>query len=78
MQITLEQYRAQYARNAVSAQRRFEKVRDSGKNRTGYTLDELQAHADDARRFSLLPDEELRAHIAAAWNAASGGVLGAR
>ena len=72
MQITLDQYRAQYARNAVSAQRRFEKVAASGQNKTGYTLAELQGHADESRRLSLLSDDALRAHIAAAWARAAG------
>ena len=66
-QITLEQFRAGYARNAVSLRRRFEKVRDSGKNKTGYTLAELQHHADDSLRLSLLSDDDLRAHLDNVW-----------
>ena len=65
MQITLEQYRAGYARNAVSLQRRFEKIQASGKNNTGFTLAELQHHADDSLRLSRLSDDELRAHLSA-------------
>ena len=72
MTITIDQYRAQYARNAVSAQRRFDKVSASGKNKTGYTLAELQGHADESRRISMLSDDALRAHIAAAWAKAAG------
>ena len=67
MQITIAQFRAGYARNAVSLRRRFEKVRDSGKNKTGYTLAELQHHADDSLRLSLLSDDELRAHLDNVW-----------
>ena len=67
MQITIEQFRAGYARNAVSLRRRFEKVRDSGKNKTGFTLAELQHHADDSLRLSLLSNDELRAHLANVW-----------
>lgn len=79
MQITLKQYRAGYARNAISAQKRVDKVRASGKAKSGgYTVAELQGHADESLRLSLLPDADLRAHIAAAWNAASGGTLGTR
>jgi hypothetical protein len=66
MQLTIEQFRAGYARNAVSLQRRFEKIRDSGKNKTGFTLAELQHHADDSLRLSRLSDDELRAHLSAA------------
>jgi hypothetical protein len=69
MQITIEQYRAGYARNAVSLRRRFEKIRDSGKNNTGFTLAELQHHADDSLRLSLLSDDALRAHLASVVNA---------
>jgi len=69
MQITIEQFRAGYARNAVSLRRRFEKIRDSGKNNTGFTLAELQHHADESLRLSLLSDDDLRAHLAAAVNA---------
>ncbi len=65
MQITIEQFRAGYARNAVSLRRRFEKIRDSGKNKTGYTLAELEGHADQMLALSLLSDDELRAHLAA-------------
>jgi hypothetical protein len=64
MQITIEQFRAGFARNAVSLRRRFEKIRDSGKNKTGFTLAELQHHADDSLRLSLLSDADLRAHLA--------------
>jgi len=63
MNITLEQFRAGYARNAVSLQKRYEKILASGKNRTGFTLDELQQHADSSLRLSLLTDDELRAHL---------------
>tara|TARA_R110002126_G_scaffold260632_1_gene403610 strand:- start:5 stop:241 length:237 start_codon:yes stop_codon:yes gene_type:complete len=69
MKITIEQFRAGYARNAVSLQRRFEKIRDSGKNKTGFTLAELQHHADDSLRLSLLSDADLRAHLSAVVNA---------
>jgi hypothetical protein len=69
MQITLEQFRAGYARNAVSLRRRFEKIRDSGTNKTGFTLAELQHHADDSLRLSLLSDDDLRAHLASVVNA---------
>jgi hypothetical protein len=69
MQITLEQYRAGYARNAVSLRRRFEQIRDSGKNKTGFTLAELQHHADDSLRLSLLSDHDLRSHLASVVNA---------
>jgi hypothetical protein len=69
MQITIEQFRAGYARNAVSLRRRFEKIRDSGKNKTGYTLAELEGHADQMLALSLLSDDELRAHLASVVNA---------
>ena len=69
MKITIEQFRAGYARNAVSLRRRFENVRDSGNNKTGFTLAELQHHADDSLRLSLLSDDALRAHLASAVNA---------
>jgi hypothetical protein len=79
MQITIEQYRAGYARNAISAQRRVDQVRTAGKAKSGgYTVAELQGHADEALRLSLLSDEELTAHIGGAWDKASGGVLGTR
>lgn len=63
MQITLAQFRAQYARNAVSLRKRYERIAASGKNNTGFTLDELKGHADSSLRLSLLSDEELRAHL---------------
>lgn len=63
MVITISQFRAQYARNAVSLQKRYEKIRDTGKNRTGFTLGELKGHADSSLRLSLLSDAELSAHL---------------
>lgn len=63
MAITLAQYRAQYARNAVSLRKRYERIAASGKNRTGFTLDELKGHADSSLRLSLLSDADLAAHL---------------
>ena len=64
MTATLAQYRAQYARNAISAQKRADRVRASGKAKSGgYTVAELQAHADDALRLSRLSDAALDAHL---------------
>lgn len=65
MQITLAQYRAQYARNAASLRKRYEKIAASGKNNTGFTLAELEGHADSSLRLSLLSDDDLSAHLSA-------------
>jgi hypothetical protein len=73
--LTLEQFRAGYAQNAVSLRRRFEKVRDSGKNKTGFTLAELQHHADDSLRLSLLSDDDLRAHLDNVWANMTGAAI---
>ena len=63
MQVTLAQFRAQYARNAVSLRKRYERIAASGKNNTGFTLDELREHANDSLRLSLLSDADLSAHL---------------
>ena len=60
----LEETRERYAKHAASCQRR---AHASGTTRSpyldGYTSDEWQAHADESRRLSLLPDEELERHF---------------
>lgn len=63
MVITLAQFRAQYARNAVSLQKRYERIAANGKNNTGFILDELKGHADSSLRLSLLSDADLSAHL---------------
>lgn len=65
MGITIYQYRAQYARNAVSLRKRYERIAASGKNKTGFTLAELEGHADSSLRLSLLSDADLTAHLSA-------------